>query len=79
MNDHTDAMGFGLIGCGRVAPRHAQSVQELPAALLVATGETCFASRTSRQGVGDGTLRPSDSWLKLQRHWPLWTTSGNLQ
>ena len=30
---------FGLIGCGRVAPRHAQSIAELPGAQLVAVAD----------------------------------------
>ncbi len=30
---------FGLIGCGRVAPRHAQSIQQLPATTLVAVAD----------------------------------------
>ncbi len=30
---------FGLIGCGRVAPRHAQSITELPGARLVAVAD----------------------------------------
>ena len=35
---------FGLIGCGRVAPRHAQSITELPGARLVAVADV-IASR----------------------------------
>jgi len=35
---------FGLIGCGRVAPRHAQSISELPGATLVAVADV----KTSR-------------------------------
>lgn len=30
---------FGLIGCGRVAPRHAQSIKELPDSRLVAVAD----------------------------------------
>lgn len=49
MNDHKEVIGFGLIGCGRVAPRHAQSVQELPAARLVAVADV-VQSRAERFG-----------------------------
>ena len=38
---------FGLIGCGRVAPRHAQFVAELPDATLVAVADV-KASRAQR-------------------------------
>jgi predicted dehydrogenase len=38
---------FGLIGCGRVAPRHAQSIDELPGARLVAVADV-VRSRADR-------------------------------
>jgi len=38
---------FGLIGCGRVAPRHAQSIGELPGARLVAVADV-VRSRAER-------------------------------
>jgi UDP-N-acetyl-2-amino-2-deoxyglucuronate dehydrogenase len=34
-----EELGFGLIGCGRVAPRHADSIVELPGARLVAVAD----------------------------------------
>lgn len=34
-----ETINFGLIGCGRVAPRHAQSLSELPGARLVAVAD----------------------------------------
>ncbi len=34
-----DTLRFGLIGCGRVAPRHAQSLRDLPGARLVAVAD----------------------------------------
>jgi len=34
-----DALRFGLIGCGRIAPRHAQSLGELPEARLLAVAD----------------------------------------
>jgi UDP-N-acetyl-2-amino-2-deoxyglucuronate dehydrogenase len=38
---------FGLIGCGRIAPRHAQSISELAHARLVAVADV-IASRAER-------------------------------
>ncbi len=35
-----DRLRFGLVGCGRVAPRHGQSLLELPTAQLVAVADT---------------------------------------
>lgn len=35
----TEKLRFGLIGCGRVAPRHAQSLQQLSQAELVAVAD----------------------------------------
>ena len=35
----SDVMRFGLIGCGRVAPRHAESLLSLPGAQLVAVAD----------------------------------------
>ena len=34
-----EPLRFGLIGCGRVAPRHAQSIAELPGARLTAVAD----------------------------------------
>jgi UDP-N-acetyl-2-amino-2-deoxyglucuronate dehydrogenase len=42
-----DLITFGLIGCGRVAPRHAQSIGELPGARLVAVADV-VRSRAER-------------------------------
>jgi UDP-N-acetyl-2-amino-2-deoxyglucuronate dehydrogenase len=35
-------INFALIGCGRVAPRHAQSIQQLHETRLVATADIRF-------------------------------------
>ncbi len=35
----TDPLRFGLIGCGRVAPRHAESISTLPGAHLAAVAD----------------------------------------
>lgn len=43
----TDTLRFGLIGCGRVAPRHAESVTQAPDATLVAVADV-RASRAER-------------------------------
>jgi len=42
-----DTINFGLIGCGRVAPRHAQSISELTPARLVAVADI-IESRAQR-------------------------------
>ncbi len=43
----TDTLRFGLIGCGRVAPRHAESFVQLPGATLAAVADV-RASRADR-------------------------------
>ena len=43
----SDPLRFGLIGCGRVAPRHAQSFAALPEARLVAVADV-IESRAQR-------------------------------
>ena len=35
----TEQLRFGLIGCGRVAPRHAESINTLPGAVLAAVAD----------------------------------------
>ncbi len=35
----TEQLRFGLIGCGRVAPRHAESISTLPGAVLAAVAD----------------------------------------
>jgi len=35
----TEQLRFGLIGCGRVAPRHAESINSLPGAVLAAVAD----------------------------------------
>lgn len=42
-----DTINFGLIGCGRVAPRHAQSLGELAGARLIAVADV-VESRAAR-------------------------------
>lgn len=37
---HSDPLRFGIIGCGRVAPRHADSISQLANAELVAIADT---------------------------------------
>ena len=34
-----DTLRFGLIGCGRIAPHHAQAILDLPGAALVAVAD----------------------------------------
>ena len=35
----TEQLRFGLIGCGRVAPRHVESISSLPGAVLAAVAD----------------------------------------
>jgi UDP-N-acetyl-2-amino-2-deoxyglucuronate dehydrogenase len=39
VGEMSELLRFGLIGCGRVAPRHAQSIAELPGARLTAVAD----------------------------------------
>ena len=47
VDEMSELLRFGLIGCGRVAPRHAQSIAELPGARLTAVADI-RESRASR-------------------------------
>ncbi len=55
----TDELRCGLIGCGRVAPRHAESIASLPGARLVAVADIRedraerFAARQGAEGHTD--------------------------
>ena len=51
----SELLRFGLIGCGRVAPRHAQSIAELPGARLVAVADV----RESRASVSRPSIGPT--------------------
>lgn len=46
---------FGLIGCGRIAPRHLQSISELPQAKLIAVADISEsrAQRSARESLVD--------------------------
>jgi UDP-N-acetyl-2-amino-2-deoxyglucuronate dehydrogenase len=57
---------FGLIGCGRVSPRHLQSVQELPEARLVAVADV-IESRAQRYARETGALPYTDYRRMLER------------
>ncbi len=59
-------VGFGLIGCGRIAPRHAQSLQELPGARLVAVADI-IESRAQRLGKEYGVDFYQDYRYLLER------------
>lgn len=43
----SEKLRFGLIGCGRVAPRHAQSLQQLTGAQLIAVADKIESRATS--------------------------------
>lgn len=47
--------GFGLVGCGRIAPRHVQSLADLPGARLLAVADVVpsRAERLARQAGAD--------------------------
>jgi predicted dehydrogenase len=57
---------FGLIGCGRVAPRHAQSIAELPGAQLVAVADV-VRSRAERFAKEYGAEPYQDYRYLLER------------
>jgi len=58
---------FGLIGCGRVAPRHAQSISELPGATLVAVADV-KTSRADRFAQEHDAVAYADYRQLLDRH-----------
>src|SRR5512137_591552 len=62
----TDPLRFGLIGCGRVAPRHAESLAELPGAALVAVADV-RESRAQRFAKQYGADPYTDYRLMLAR------------
>lgn len=55
----TDLVRFGLIGCGRIAPRHAQSLAALPGATLTTVAD-CVAARAERFGKEFGAQPLTD-------------------
>jgi UDP-N-acetyl-2-amino-2-deoxyglucuronate dehydrogenase len=62
----TEPLRFGLIGCGRVAPRHAESLAELPGAALVAVADV-RESRAQRFAKQYGADPYTDYRLLLAR------------
>ncbi|MEZ4663102.1 MAG: Gfo/Idh/MocA family oxidoreductase [Caldilineaceae bacterium] len=57
---------FGLIGCGRVAPRHAQSIQQVPQATLAAVADI-KASRAQNFAAEYGAESYTDYRALLDR------------
>ncbi len=57
---------FGLVGCGRVAPRHVQSIRELEGAQLVAVADI-VESRALRVAKENGAEAYSDFRRLLER------------
>jgi predicted dehydrogenase len=62
----TDKLRFGLIGCGRVAPRHAESYESLPDAALVAVADI-RESRAARFAAQSGAALYTDYRRLLER------------
>ena len=54
-----DKINFGLIGCGRIAPRHVQSLCELPAANLIAVADV-VPSRAERYAKEQNAIPVTD-------------------
>lgn len=65
MTDSTEVR-FGLIGCGRVSPRHVQSVQELPDTRLVAVTDV-IEPRAQRYARETGAVAYTDYRRMLER------------
>ena len=59
-------MRFGLIGCGRVSPRHLQSIAELADARLVAVSDV-IASRVERVAKENNAVAYGDYRQMLER------------
>jgi UDP-N-acetyl-2-amino-2-deoxyglucuronate dehydrogenase len=66
MDVKIDDLRFGLIGCGRVAPRHAESIGSLPGAHLVAVADI-RESRAQRCGTQYGAEPYTDYRALLER------------
>ena len=60
------AIRFGIIGCGRIAPRHAQSFQQVAAAQLVAVADL-IASRAEHLATEYGAAAHTDYHELLAR------------
>jgi predicted dehydrogenase len=54
-----DKINFGLIGCGRIAPRHVQSLYELPDTNLVAVADV-ISSRAERYAKEQNVIPVTD-------------------
>lgn len=62
----SDQLRFGLIGCGRVAPRHVQSIGELPDARLIAVADI-VESRAQRFSKESGAAIYTEYRYMLER------------
>ncbi|MEW5719579.1 MAG: Gfo/Idh/MocA family oxidoreductase, partial [Chloroflexota bacterium] len=63
----SDPLRFGLIGCGRIAPRHAQPLTELPGARLAAVADI-IAPRAQRLAQEYHADAYTDYRRLLERH-----------
>jgi UDP-N-acetyl-2-amino-2-deoxyglucuronate dehydrogenase len=62
----TSSLNFGLIGCGRVAPRHIGSIHELSKARLVAVADI-IESRAQRYASENGIAAYTDYQRLIER------------
>lgn len=58
---------FGIVGCGRIAPRHAEAIADLPGATLVAVADK-IESRAKHFGGEHGADALTDYHVLLERH-----------
>jgi predicted dehydrogenase len=63
----SEPIRFGLIGCGRVSPRHVQSIAELPDARLIAVCDV-IASRAERCAKEHNAVAYTDYRRMLERN-----------
>jgi UDP-N-acetyl-2-amino-2-deoxyglucuronate dehydrogenase len=62
-----ETLSFGLVGCGRIAPRHAQCLQEIPRAKLIAVAD-CVESRARHFAREFGVSYSTDYHCLLERN-----------
>ncbi|MFA6254674.1 MAG: Gfo/Idh/MocA family oxidoreductase [Patescibacteria group bacterium] len=66
MASKKDKVGYGIIGCGNIAPKHADAIASIPGAHLVAVSDVVYAA-ASRLGLKYGVDRYVDFREMLER------------